>query len=71
MRTIELSDFNFTFNGYGHYKVTYTSPFTGKKWSKVISDMTIIDQTKNSDNPLKKDLNILKSIVKANGKTNL
>jgi hypothetical protein len=64
MNTIKLSDFDFTFNGYGHYKVTYTSPLTGKKWDKIISNMGIIDKTKNCDYPLIKDLKLLKSIVK-------
>lgn len=62
--TISLSDFDFSFAGYGHYSVTYTSPVTGKKWTKVINDMTIIDATKNADEPKKKDLNYLKKIVK-------
>lgn len=39
----QLSDFNFQFSGYGHYRVSYTSPATGKQWSTVISDMTLID----------------------------
>ena len=63
MRT-EKSDFNFTFGGWGHYIVTYTSPKTNKKWSKVITDMSLIDATKNEDNPKRKDLEILKYIIK-------
>lgn len=31
---IEKSDFEFVFAGYGHYKVTYQSPKTGRKWEK-------------------------------------
>lgn len=27
----QLSDFNFQFSGYGHYRVSYTSPATGKQ----------------------------------------
>lgn len=57
-------DFNFQFSGHGHYRVTYTSPKTGKQWSKVISDMELIDLTKNEENPTKKNLNILKRAVK-------
>ena len=61
-----ITDFDFTFSGYGHYKVTYTSPVTGKSWKSVISDMQIIDDTKNSDNPTQVALNSLKSRVKSN-----
>lgn len=62
--TIKLSDFNFQFSGYGHYKVTYISPVTGNSWKTIISDMHLIDVTKNSENPKKVDLNRLKSICK-------
>jgi hypothetical protein len=62
--TIELSDFSFLPSGYGHYKVTYRSPVTGKKWTNITSNMPLIDATKNAESPLKKDLNILKNICK-------
>lgn len=58
--------FDFQFSGYGHYKVTYTSPVTGKKWSTVMNNMPLIDATKNCDSPLKKDLNTLKDLCKVN-----
>lgn len=61
---ISISDFEFRAVGYGHYRVAYTSPATGKQWSTVINDMTIIDATKNSDNPKRKDLERLKWICK-------
>lgn len=61
----QLSDFSFVFAGYGHYKVTYTSPKTGKEWTKVLNDMTLIDATKNEDDPKQADLNALKRIVKS------
>ncbi len=65
MRTkTELRDFRFEFAGYGHYKVTYTSPATSRQWIKTINDMTIIDATKNADEPKRKDLNYLKWLVK-------
>lgn len=63
---IELQDFHFEFSGYGHYKVTYTSPITGKKWSKIITNMMLIDATKNEENPKIKDLNQLRRICKSN-----
>lgn len=64
MKKISISDFEFRTAGYGHYRVTYTSHTTGKQWSTVIDDMTIIDATKNSDNPKKKDLESLKWLCK-------
>lgn len=62
---IEITDFRFEFAGYGHYKVTYTSPATGKSWSKMVDDMTIIDATKNTDEPKIKDLTSLKRLIKS------
>lgn len=64
MKKISISDFEFRTAGYGRYKVTYISPVTGKQWSTVIDDMTIIDATKNSENPKRKDLESLKWICK-------
>ena len=55
-----IGDFTFRTSGYGHYKVTYSSPTTGKSWSRTIDDMPLIDATKNADEPKRKDLNILK-----------
>ncbi|WP_430900505.1 MULTISPECIES: hypothetical protein [unclassified Paraflavitalea] len=62
--SISKSDFKFEFHGYGHYKVTYTSPKTGKSWTTVTNDMGIIDDTKNEPDPKKKDLIWLKKICK-------
>ena len=59
-----IHDFNFQISGYGHYRVTYTSPATGKQWSTVISDMTLIDATKNADDPKQKDFDALKRFCK-------
>lgn len=61
----KLSDFTFAPSGYGHYRVTYTSPVTGKSWTTVTNDMPLIDATKNADEPTQKDLNQLKSLCKA------
>ena len=63
-KAIEKSDFNFKFTAHGHYKVTYFSPNTTKNWSKTITDMQIIDLTKNEDDPKQKDLKNLKEICK-------
>jgi hypothetical protein len=66
-RKIKITDFRFSPAGFGHYKVSYESPITGKTWIKTISDMTIIDETKNSENPKLKDLNRLRRRVKDGG----
>ena len=63
-KKISICDFDFHFSGYGHYKVTYTSPTTGKQWRTTVSDMTLIDATKNADEPKRKDLETLKRICK-------
>lgn len=62
--TIDKSDFTFDLQKQGIYKVTYTSPITLKSWSKTITDMTIIDLTKNEEYPKIKDLTTLKKLVK-------
>lgn len=65
MRTkVRLSDFSFIKKGYGLYIVIYESPVTGKCWSTMINDMTLIDATLNSDEPTAKDLNMLKWMCK-------
>lgn len=61
---ISIYDFGFQISGYGSYKVTYTSPATGKQCSTVINDMTLIDTTKNANDPKTKDLNALKWMCK-------
>ena len=63
---ISISDFEFIFKGHGHYKVTYWSPKTNNSWSALITNMTIIDKTKNEEYPKKVDLNQLKRLCKAN-----
>lgn len=61
---ISIYDFSFLPSGYGHFKVTYTSPVTGKSWTKTTDDMQLIDATKNESNPKKCDLERLKRIAK-------
>jgi hypothetical protein len=60
-----INHFDFLFAGHGHYKVTYTSPKTGKQWTRTTDNMPLIDATKNADYPKLKDLNSLKSFCKA------
>ena len=64
-QSIKLSDFDFQFSGHGHYKVSYQSQVTGKKWTRTTNDMPLIDDTKNADDPKKTDLNKLKRFCKA------
>ena len=66
-RKTELSDFDFYPNGYGHYKVIYTSPMTRKQWQVITNDMPLIDATRNADEPLRKDLDALKWLCKNRG----
>lgn len=62
---ISINDFEFYFVGYGHYRVTYTSPKTWKKWSVVTTDMRLIAVTKEEGPFAKKtDLNRLKLTCK-------
>ena len=61
---ISLSDFSFSFSGYGHYRVTYKSPITGKTWSTVTNNMPLIDATKNAAEPKRCDLELLKYLAK-------
>ena len=57
---ISKSDFTFLPAGHGQYNVTYTSPKTGIKWTTLITDMELIDATKNSENPKIEDIEKLK-----------
>ena len=57
-------NFIFMYVGHGHYKVTYISPKTGRSWSRLIDDMTIIDATRFADEPKQKDLKTLKRLIK-------
>ena len=59
-----INDFKFTYVSYGHYRVTYTSPKTGKQWSTVTSNMPLIDACKNREQAKRIDLNILKYTCK-------
>lgn len=63
-KKIKITDFSFLPSGYGHYRVTYTSPLTGKSWTTVTNDMPLIDATKNADEPKQTDLNRLKRMCK-------
>ena len=47
-----------------HFKVTYTSPKTGKQWHTITDNMPLIDNTKNVDTPTQKNLSLLKKLCK-------
>lgn len=64
MAPIRLCHFTLVFVGSGQYRVTYTSPNTGKSWAATITDMTLIDKTKNSECPKRTDLERLKKAIK-------
>lgn len=64
MAPIRLCHSTFVFVGSGQYRVTYTSPNTGKSWAATITDMTLIDKTKNSECPKRTDLERLKKAIK-------
>lgn len=59
-----IYDFDFEIAGHGYYKVTYTSPATGKRWTTTTNNMPLIDATKNAEEPKRKDLEELKRICK-------
>ena len=65
---ISKTDFTFIPAGYGHYKVTYTSPTTGKKWTTTTNKMYLTDKVLHTEFPLIKDLEELKREVKRNSK---
>lgn len=63
-QAITRGDFHFSFAGYGHYKVTYTSPTTGKTWTRTTTDMDIVDSVMRNVDAKIKDLKYLKSFCK-------
>lgn len=63
-RKTNINDFRFELAGYRLYRVIYVSPATGGQWSTMINDMTLIDATKNADEPKQKDLENLKRLCK-------
>lgn len=66
MKANDLSNFSFTFAGYGHYKVTYKTG-RGDYWRALITDMTIIDATKNAELAKVADIKHLRYLCKLKG----
>lgn len=67
MKANDLSCFSFEFTGYGHYRVTYTTPVRGDYWIATITDMPLIDATKNSEWAKLEDIKHLRYTVKLHG----
>lgn len=66
MKANDLSQFRFIFVGAGHYKVTYTTN-RGDYYVALITDMPIIDRTKNAEWARLCDIKQLASICKRIG----
>lgn len=62
-----LEGFTFRKVSSGAYQVSFESDYdrkVGRYWTNRIEDMTIIDATKNCDQPRRKDVDLLRRIVK-------
>lgn len=62
----QITDFHFHFVYAGHYKLYYYSPLTNKEFTKLVTDMTIVDEFKGTEtnDHTQKRLNWLKSFIK-------
>lgn len=63
----DLHNFEFKFVGSGHYMVTYQTDIRGDYWSCLVTDMAMIDLTKNAEYAKSIDINRLRSYVCRNG----
>lgn len=63
---ITKSDFQFIPSGFGHYKVIYTSPNTGKQW-KATKTSVALESVLYADKPKVTDLDALKWYCKHYG----
>lgn len=66
MKANDLSNFSFLLVGSGHYRVTYTT-WRGDFWRALITDMTIIDATKNAEWAKVADIKHLRYLCKLKG----
>ena len=62
MRANDLSKFTFYFRGYGAYLVTYTTD-RGDYYKAVVTDMPLIDATKNAEHAKIQDIKALHSMI--------
>lgn len=67
MKANDLSQFSFRLVCAGHYRVTYTTE-RGDFYIALVTDMPIIDATKNAEYAKLSDIKHLRNIVKRNGK---
>lgn len=63
MKANDLHNFTFKSIGYGHYRVTYTTDKRGDYWVNAITDMSLIDATKNSEWAKLRDIEHLRKCV--------
>ena len=66
MKANDLSNFSFLLVGSGHYRVTYKTE-RGDFWRALITDMTIIDATKNAEWAKGADIKHLRYLCKLKG----
>ena len=66
MKANDLSNFSFTFAGYGHYKVTYKTG-RGDYYKALINEMPSIDRTKNAEWAKLSDIKHLANLCKRTG----
>ncbi len=66
MKNIRFA-FDFRFAVYGQYVVTYTTPTRGDYWRARITDMQLIDDTKNANESTQVAFRRLRDAVKNNG----
>ena len=67
IKSNDLSNFKFEHFGYGHYRVTYTTPFRGDYYTAIINDMLIIDHTLHAEIATISSIRYLIRIVKLKG----
>ena len=66
MKANDLSKFTFKFLSWGRYRVIYSTE-RGDYYKALVTDMTLIDATKNADYAKLSDIKELRSMVVRNG----
>lgn len=66
MKANDLSQFTFKLVGYGHYRVTYVTK-RDDYYVAVVTDMPLIDATKNAEYAKLVDIKRLRDLVKRTG----
>ena len=67
MRANDLSQFTFSFRGKGAYMVSYTTPSRGDYWVAYVTDMPLIDATKNAEYATTTAIRQLRMLVRRTG----